>query len=62
MYSAMEIGKLVICLCPISLLQYSVRVAEVRLKVAAVLIKHTQAGITQCTYEPMHQYISELKT
>lgn len=31
----MEIGELVICLCPISPLQYSMRVAKVRLKVVA---------------------------
>ncbi len=42
----MEIGELVICLCPVGLLHYSVQVAEVQLKVAVVSIQQITLYIT----------------
>lgn len=46
----MEIGERVICLCLVSLVQLSVRVVGVQLKVVVVFTQHTQAEINDNTH------------
>ncbi len=57
----MEIGELVICLCPVSLLQYSARVAKEQLKVVVDFIQHTRAWVVQYLNTHSRHYISEVK-
>lgn len=43
----MEIGERAICLCLVSLLLYSARVAGVQLKVVVFFMKHKRTRITE---------------